>query len=194
MIETEFWKVNQISNVIARLESKSGLISDKKWNKFYLHCYIQLWSQLSLQESVLCRAVKSTVVEEKSLVVVLSSLRQQFLKISHDQAGHQGTEHTLSQLSRLAYWVDMSKDVSKYCSVCPKCLYTKSSPGHLAPFQPVIASKPWELVAVDILKIPISSSRNQYIHVAQGYFLSGHSQEPCLIQKLIESSKFWFLL
>ena len=39
-----------------------------------------------------------------------------------------------------------------------------------APLQPVIASKPWELVAVDILKVPMSSSGNQYILVAQDYF------------------------
>jgi len=40
----------------------------------------------------------------------------------------------------------------------------------LAPLQPVIASKPWELVAVDILKVPMSVEGNQYLLVVQDYF------------------------
>ena len=64
----------------------------------------------------------------------------------------------------------MSKDVTRYCSYCTRCQYTKSPPNQPAPLQPVIASRPWELVAVDILKIPMSPQGNQYILVAQDYF------------------------
>ena len=39
-----------------------------------------------------------------------------------------------------------------------------------APLQPIVASRPWELVTVDILKIPQSAKGNQYILVAQDYF------------------------
>ena len=35
---------------------------------------------------------------------------------------------------------------------------------------PVIASRPWELVAVNVLKVPISLQGNEYILVAQDYF------------------------
>ena len=38
----------------------------------------------------------------------------------------------------------------------------KSSGGTACSSPPVIASKPWELLAVDILKVPISSPGNQY--------------------------------
>ena len=64
----------------------------------------------------------------------------------------------------------MSKDVTRYCSYCTRCQYTKSPPNQPAPLQPVIASRPWELVAVDILKVPMSPQGNQYILVAQDYF------------------------
>ena len=37
--------------------------------------------------------------------------------------------------------------------------------------QPIIATRPWEMVAVDILKVPPSSRGNQYILVTQDYFL-----------------------
>jgi len=63
--------------------------NDRQWSKFPLHCYQQLWRQLSLQGGVLCRGVKSpTVAEETLLIAVPSSLCPQFLQVVHDKAGH----------------------------------------------------------------------------------------------------------
>ena len=59
--------------------------------------------------------------EEKFLIVVPRSLQRQFLAIAHDKAGHQGIDCTLAQLSEIAYWVGISKDVIHYCSYCMKC-------------------------------------------------------------------------
>jgi len=64
----------------------------------------------------------------------------------------------------------MRKDVLWYCSVCSNCKYSKIQSAQSAPLRPVIASKPWELVAVNILKVLMYSSRNQYILVTQDYF------------------------
>ena len=64
----------------------------------------------------------------------------------------------------------MAKDVICHRSLCSKCQFTKSLPAHPAPLQPIIASRPWELVAVDILKVPQSAQGNQYILVVQDYF------------------------
>ena len=108
--------------------------------------------------------------EEKLLIVVPRSLQQQFLAIAHDKAGHQGTDHTLAQLSEITYWMGISKAVTRYYSYCIKCQLMKSLPNQPAPLQPVIASRPWELVAVDISKVPMSHQGNQYILVAQDYF------------------------
>ena len=49
-----------LSTVIRRLETKADITNDRKWNKFPLHRYRQLWSQhryrqLWLQEDLLCR-------------------------------------------------------------------------------------------------------------------------------------------
>ena len=38
------------------------------------------------------------------------------------------------------------------------------------PLQPVLATQPWELVAVDVLKVPLSTKGNQYLLVIQDYF------------------------
>ena len=47
---------------------------------------------------------------------------------------------------------------------------SKDCPGAPAPLQPVIVSRPWELVAVDVLKVPMSLQGNEYMLVAQDYF------------------------
>ena len=64
----------------------------------------------------------------------------------------------------------MARDVAQYCNHCIKCQTTKGRPGVPAPLQPVIASRPWELVAIDVLKVPMSLQGNEYILVAQDYF------------------------
>ena len=64
----------------------------------------------------------------------------------------------------------MARDVAQYCNHCIKCQTTKGHPGAPAPLQPVIASWSWELVAVDVLKVPMSLQGNEYILVAQDYF------------------------
>ena len=88
----------------------------------------------------------------------------------HYQSGHQGAERTLSRLSEFSYWVGMAKDVSQYCSHCVPCQKAKAPLPKPVPMQPIIATRPWEMVAVDILKVPPSSRGNQYILVTQDYF------------------------
>jgi len=150
------------------MKTSTGTTNTGQWHKFPLHCYQQIWSQLTLHETALCGKVMSpTIAEEKLFIIVSYSLYKEFLTITHDKTGHQGTDRTLSQLSQIAYWVGMSKDVIPYCTVCQ---YTKSLPPP-ASLQPVNASRPWELVAVDILKVPMISQGNQCILVAQDYFL-----------------------
>ena len=160
-----------LSKVITHLQSSGVRPPSKDWRLYPLRRYYQLWSQLCIQNSVLCRRLKSpTMVAEKYLIVVPQSLKKTFLAIAHNESGHQGISHTLSSLSEIAYWVGMSRDVAHYCKYCVTCQTTKALPNHPAPLRPVIASRPWELIAVDILKVPVSAQGNQYILVVQDYF------------------------
>ena len=85
------------------------------------------------------------------------SQRKTFLIIAHDDSGHQGIDHTMARLSEMAYWVRMGKDIAHYCTHCFTCQVNKAPEQTTAPLQPVIATKSWELVAVDILKVPMSA-------------------------------------
>ena len=39
--------------------------------------------------------------------------------------------------------------------------------------------KPWEMIAVDVLQVPVSYHNNQYLLVIQDYFTSGPRLRPC---------------
>ena len=64
----------------------------------------------------------------------------------------------------------MGRDVHTHCTRCVTCQCTKAAAPQPAPLQPVEASRPWELLEVDILKVPMSNRGNQYMLVAQDYF------------------------
>ena len=51
-----------------------------------------------------------------------------------------------------------------------KCQVTKSPTCKPASLQPVVASQPWEMVAVEVLKVPVSSRGNQYLLGVQDFF------------------------
>jgi len=160
-----------LSVVHNHLRSNKSPPATGTWSKFPLKRYRKLWSQLLLQDSVVCRKVKSpSMSDTKLLIVVPPSHRKVFLTTAHEESGHQGIDRTLSRLSEVAYWVGMGKDVVRHCTHCFKCQVSKAPPSKPAPLQPVISSKPWELVAVDILKVPRSAEGNQYLLVVQDYF------------------------
>ena len=76
---------------------------------------------------------------------------------NHDipSSGHLGANKTLSCLQNEAYWAGMSVDVEKYCHKCIVCQRCKLSMPQKAPVSSVPIGKPWDMVAVDVLKVPI---------------------------------------
>ena len=81
-----------LSLVIKALED-GDTSTTTEWKQFSLRRYQQIWRQLMLHETILCRQVKSpTMMEEKLLIVVPASLRKLFLSTAHDKAGHQGSD------------------------------------------------------------------------------------------------------
>ena len=64
----------------------------------------------------------------------------------------------------------MVRDVNCHCTHCFKCQVSKAPVNKPAPLQPVITTRPWETVAIDLLKISPSGAGKQYILVVQDYF------------------------
>jgi len=126
-----------------QMTSKGTPSSANNWRKFPIKRYQQIWSQLTMHDSVLYRKVKTPTMEgEKLLLIVQKSVQRQLLSNAHDKAGHQGADRTMARLSKTAYWVGMGKDVNNYCNHCITCQCTKAASSYPAPLQPVIASRP----------------------------------------------------
>ena len=64
----------------------------------------------------------------------------------------------------------MLQDIDHYCKECIICQAFKSSAPQKAPLINIPIGKPWEIVTVDILQVPLSSRNNQYLLVIQDYF------------------------
>lgn len=160
-----------LSVVFHQLESKDTPPATGDWLKYPLKRYRQIRPQLTLQHYSTCHKVRSPTLEvDKLLFIIPMSQQASFLRMAHDQSGHQGVDRTLARLSKMTYWAGMAHDVICHCRYCRRCQITKAAETMPAPLQPVIDSQPREMVAVDILKVPISSRENQYILVAQDYF------------------------
>ena len=64
----------------------------------------------------------------------------------------------------------MATDVDQYCQECTKCQQTKPTAPKRAPLINIPVGRPWQMVAVDILEVPLSSCNNRYLLVIQDYF------------------------
>ena len=160
-----------LSKLVSQMKANQPPQNTGHWRKFPFRRYLQLWSQLVFQNSVLYRKVKHPLTAEaKLLIVAPNSLRRKFLHMAHNAAGHQGTDKTIARLSDFTYWVGIAKDAGHHCTHCVTCQMVKAPARPPAPLQPIVTSRPWEMVGVDILKVPMSSKGNQYLLVVQDYF------------------------
>jgi len=89
--------------------------------------------------------------------------------MSHDvpTAGHQGVDKTSEKLCRNVYWISMARGVEQYCRSCTTCQQSKLSMPPCSPLQNFPIGQPWQMVAVNILQVSLSTSNNI---VLQDYF------------------------
>ena len=104
-----------------------------------------------------------------------------------------GYEKTLHKLQQEAYWVYMSRDVEQYCRQCNKCNASKPPAPQRAPMTSVPIGKPWQMVAADILEVPVSSNNNRYLLVVQDYFTKWVKVVPMPDQTATRSYCFSYL-
>ena len=142
-------------------------------------------NQSSLQSVAACASTVDTGTKEEMsrLQNQVEALTQQVAALTTPKAtnlrkrcfncnglGHLGADKTLSRLQTKAYWAGMSVDIEKYCRECIVCQRCKLSMPQKAPMSSVPIGKPWEMVAVDVLQVPISYQNNRYLLVVQDYY------------------------
>ena len=78
---------------------------------------------------------------------------------------YQRVVKTLDRLRQEVYWVSMARNVQQYCSECTKCQQSKLSMPQSAPLTSLPIGRPWQIVAVYILQVPLSTNNNRYLLV-----------------------------
>ena len=159
-----------VKSVVMALKN-GKLPNDALWKKEPLVYYRRIENKLLLDDSgLLCRRFRD-VAGERCVPVIPFSLRQLVIKDCHEGNGcHLGPEKLYHTLKLSCYWPGMSSDIVDFCSACAICRERKPRGPLLAPLGSMPIGKPWEFVATDILKVPMSAEGHQYILTFQDYF------------------------
>ena len=64
----------------------------------------------------------------------------------------------------------MAKDIDLHCRECLECQKSKLPLPSKAPMVNMPVGQPWQMIAVDVLKVPPSTRNNRYLLVIQDYF------------------------
>ena len=115
-----------------------------------------------------------------TLPVIPAPLQAMVISQHHDvpDAGHVGPDKTAARVWKVGYWVGMLHDIDQYCRECSVCQTSKLPLPPKAPLNSIPLRKPWEMVAIDILEVPLSYCNNCYLLVIQNYFTKGANAIP----------------
>uniref|UniRef100_A0A8B9J7P3 Gypsy retrotransposon integrase-like protein 1 n=1 Tax=Astyanax mexicanus TaxID=7994 RepID=A0A8B9J7P3_ASTMX len=152
----------------------------------------KLWHEfpkLSLRNGILCRKYKSSPHTLPVYQVVLPEvLIPTALKALHGNefSGHLGADRTLQRARRICYWPYMSHDIHKFCLECLPCQSRSSpTPHERAPLQCIHATRPFQRIAADITKLPITSRGHRYVLVIIDYFTRYVNHFPLKDQRAV---------
>ena len=115
--------------------------------------------------------------DHRKRAVVPKSLQQQLMRENHGGrfGGHFSGPRTYAKMALCWWWDRMYSDIMEFCKVCPECA-TVSGIGrrHKPPLHPIPVSRPFQILGVDLMELPITSSGNRYVVVFQICSPSGY--------------------
>ena len=165
-IKEEQKKDKHIKVIFQLLRRPNSTPTSPKWCQQPLWRYRQLWSQLKLVKGIVCREYSPGPTSDVISVRILpDSMHDELLLQYHNEA----SDKTLDRLRQVAYWVNMSRDVKRHCRECVTCQWAKLPLPQHAPMNNIPIYRPWEMIAIDILEIPLSANNNRYLLVVQDY-------------------------
>ena len=115
-------------------------------------------------------------------------LQQSILKDHHSGklAGHFSGTRLYATLSRQWWWRTMHKDVLEFCRSCGECA-TVTGVGRRCkpPLHPIPVQRPFQIIGVDIMELPITERGNKYVIVFQDFLTKWPLIFPAPDQKAI---------
>ena len=163
------WKIKQendpiIGPVLEAMKNKSGntsgfsdeskrLFRNRRWLLFRCGLLYRKLFDGQLQEN-------------KFQFILPKPYWKQSMEACHDNMGHLGIERTTSLLKDRFYWPSVLEDVELHIRSCPCCLRFKTQP-EKAELNPIITTRPMELVHIDYLSIeaPDNSRSSKDINI-----------------------------
>ena len=119
-------------------------------------------------------------------VVVPRQLRGQIMEEYHggSLAGHFSGPRLYKTLARRWWWEYMYRDAMNHASSCPYCAIVEGTGRkQKPPLQPIPTERPFQIVGVDIMELPLTSSGNRYLIVFQDLFTKWSMVYPASDQK-----------
>lgn len=110
---------------------------------------------------------------ETSQVVVPQQLCQKVMQEYHDGhlAGHFLGVRLYKTLVRRWWWPRMYSDAMNYANSCPQCAIIEGTGRKQKPLlQPISTERPFQIVGVDIMELPVTAKGNRYVIVFQDLF------------------------
>ena len=138
----------------------------------------RLWrarSKLEIKDGLLIRHHKMRAgLRSIEQIVLPACLRPMMLESLHDSpfSGHFGEKSTKIRVQLRYYWPGYLEDVSEWCRSCDVCQRRKNPKSkNVAPMKSIDAGEgPFEQIALDILKLPLTARGNQYLLVIEDFF------------------------
>ena len=136
---------------------------------------LRVWRErrrLSLREGVLYRCVRDPSTANPTLQLVLpAALKEEVWQNCHDRAGHTGVGKTVALIRSRFFWPNLTAEAEERCASCPRCVLRKApAVTTQAPLVSITTTRPMELVAMDFLKLPLSTDGHQYVLVVTDHF------------------------
>ena len=173
---------------------------DGKWRRPPLRRYGQLWPQLVLTEGIVCRRYSpGPTVKDITVPIILVSLRKDILRNCHDApgSGHLGTDKTLGRVRTVGYWINVAEDVNTYCRECSACQAAKLPMPTRAPLTSMLVGWPWQMIAVDILEVPMPYRHIRYLLVIQTFHKVGRcysvAESDCCHHHCRVGESLWYV-
>ena len=123
--------------------------------------YAQWQKDFVLKDNLLFLDITlSNSMETISVFVVSAPKHQEAIDGCHQSARHQGCDQTLSLMKERFWWPGMSRALVMAVSNCECCKQFKAKPQILG-MQPIICTKPMELVHIDYVGMEVTVSTQE---------------------------------
>ncbi|KAJ8010306.1 hypothetical protein DPEC_G00073670 [Dallia pectoralis] len=117
-------------------------------------------------------------------------LQGEVLQRMHDGHGHQGVERTFKLIRARYYWPGMYQEVERYCKQCGRCIVAKAPLLRIVTAMgSLLASKPFEVVAMDFTELERSSDGRENVLVLTDVFSKFTVAVPTKDQKATTVAK-----